>query len=159
MRLYYSTVGKPLYNCETPYELIECILHAIIGHFNVLRKSNTLHREYLPTRCRGSLIDGDLVKRISDRKAPEGFYALSVDIESTAKELIERDPVDLLSPFPSMIKPLSSCLALFPPNCTASFSLGNPLITQHHSISIRGHPTPLVHGEAWRRFLEVPSAI
>jgi hypothetical protein len=31
VRLYYSTVGKPLDYCQSPYELIECILHAIIG--------------------------------------------------------------------------------------------------------------------------------
>jgi hypothetical protein len=31
VRLYYSTVGKPLHECGTPYELLECILHAMIG--------------------------------------------------------------------------------------------------------------------------------
>jgi len=118
MRLYYSTVGKPLYNCETPYELIECILHAIIGHFNVLRKSNALHRDvsegnillvdeavtgvdvfdelfgsnfkYLPTRCRGSLIDGDLAKRISDRKAPEAGESISGTIPFMSINLLSR---------------------------------------------------------------------
>ncbi|KAF9503010.1 hypothetical protein BS47DRAFT_905205 [Hydnum rufescens UP504] len=77
----------------------------MIGHFNVFRKSNALHRdvsegnillvdeavtgvdvfdelfgsnfEYLPTRCQGNLIDGDLAKRIGDRKVPEAGESIS----------------------------------------------------------------------------------
>ncbi|KAF9518873.1 hypothetical protein BS47DRAFT_163746 [Hydnum rufescens UP504] len=116
--LYYSTVGKPLYNCKTPYELIECILHAMIGHFNVFRKSNALHRdvsegnillvdeavtgvdvfdelfgsnfEYLPMRCQGNLIDGDLAKHMGDRKAPEAGESISGTIPFMSINLLTR---------------------------------------------------------------------
>jgi len=64
VHLYYSTIGQPLDNRRAPYELIECILHAMIGtyafrrpwfirdliskrpgRYNVLTKSKALHRD------------------------------------------------------------------------------------------------------------------
>ncbi|KAF9505836.1 hypothetical protein BS47DRAFT_494645 [Hydnum rufescens UP504] len=87
-----------------------------------------------------------------------GPYPLSVGIDPTAKESIKRDSVDLLSPFLSMVRLLSPCLARFPPNCSI-FAMHYPAPVSAGPPDPQGHPAPLVHREAWRRFLEVPSAI
>jgi len=118
VRLYYSTVGQPLDNCQTPYELFECILHAMIGHYNVLTKSNALHRDvsegniliveedvadvsvfnelfgsdfkHLPSQCRGILIDGDLAKRINPQEEPSARTSISGTLPYMSINLLAR---------------------------------------------------------------------
>jgi len=118
VRLYYSTIGQPLDNCQTPYELIECVLHAMIGHYNVLTKSNALHRDvsegnilivgedvtgvsvfnelfgsdfkHVPVKCRGILIDGDLAKRVSPQEEPSPGTSISGTLPFMSINLLTR---------------------------------------------------------------------
>ncbi|KAF9520272.1 hypothetical protein BS47DRAFT_748180 [Hydnum rufescens UP504] len=96
VRLYYSTFGHPFSNCKMLHELLECILHARIGRYNVLAKAKALHPDvsegnislvdeavtgvemfyglsnfgYVPDGCRWFLLDGDPGKPIGDRAPP-----------------------------------------------------------------------------------------
>ncbi|KIJ34210.1 hypothetical protein M422DRAFT_138163, partial [Sphaerobolus stellatus SS14] len=89
-RVFISTQGKPLTSAKGPKQLLQGVLHAMLGHW-VLFKAGWLHRdvnignvllmmepearksiekfelgEYYFNECNGFIIDGDLAVRWND---------------------------------------------------------------------------------------------